>query len=80
MGWFGRKNTNSIAKERLKLILVQDRALLSPALLSEMKEEIIEVISKYLEIKQSDIKINIQRETHETVLEATIPVKGVKRK
>jgi len=80
MGWFGKKNTDSIAKERLKLILVQDRALLSPSLLNEMKEEIIEVISKYLEIKQSDIRINIQRETRETVLEATIPVKGVKRK
>ena len=79
MGWFGRRDTKSIARERLKLILVQDRALLSPSLLQEMRKEIINVISKYLEIQQSDISIQIQRESRKTILEAIIPVKGVKR-
>ncbi len=79
MGWFGRRDTKSVAKERLKLILVQDRALLSPSLLNNMREEIINVISKYLDIQQSDISIQIQRESHKTILEAIIPVKGVKR-
>ena len=79
MGWFGRKDTKSLAKERLKLILVQDRALLSPSLLNDMREEIINVISKYLDIQQSDISIQIQRESRKTILEAIIPVKGVKR-
>ena len=79
MRWFGRKDTKSVAKERLKLILVQDRALLSPSLLNDMREEIINVISKYLDIQQSDISIQIQRESRKTILEAIIPVKGVKR-
>ena len=79
MGWFGRRDTKSVAKERLKLILVQDRALLSPSLLNNMREEIINVISKYLDIQQSDISIQIQRESRKTILEAIIPVKGVKR-
>jgi cell division topological specificity factor len=79
MGWFGRRDTESIAKERLKLILVQDRALLTPSLLNEMKGKIIEVISSYLEINQEEIEIKIGRERHKTTLEAVIPVKGVKK-
>jgi cell division topological specificity factor len=79
MSWFRRKDTKSIARERLKLILVQDRALLSPSLLEEMRKEIINVISKYLDIQQSDISIQIQRESRKTILEAIIPVRGVKR-
>ncbi len=79
MSWFRRNDTESIAKERLKLILVQDRALLSPSLLNEMKGKIIEVINSYLEINQNEIEIKIGRESHRTTLEAIIPVKGVKK-
>ena len=79
MSWFRRKDTESIARERLKLILVQDRALLSPSLLEEMRKEIINVISKYLDIQQSDISIQIQRESRKTILAAILPVRGVKR-
>ncbi len=79
MSWFRRNDTGSIAKERLKLILVQDRALLSPSLLNEMKGKIIEVINSYLEINQNEIEIKIGRESRRTTLEAIIPVKGVKK-
>jgi len=79
MSWFRRNDTESIAKERLKLILVQDRALLSPSLLNEMKGKIIEVINSYLEINQNEIEIKIGRESRRTTLEAIIPVKGVKK-
>ena len=41
MSWFSRKHTDEIAKERLKLILVQDRSLLSPSVLNELKEDIL---------------------------------------
>ena len=79
MSWFRKNDTTSIAKERLKLILVQDRALLSPSLLNEMKGKIIEVINSYLEINQNEIEIKIGRESRRTTLEAIIPVKGVKK-
>ena len=79
MSWFRRNDAKSIAKERLKLILVQDRALLSPSLLNEMKSKIIEVINSYLEINQNEIEIKIGRESRRTTLEAIIPVKGVKK-
>ena len=38
-----------VAKERLKLILIHDRQDLSPTILEKMKNEILEVISKYVE-------------------------------
>ncbi|MCD6427163.1 MAG: cell division topological specificity factor MinE [Caldisericaceae bacterium] len=79
MSWFSRKHTDEIAKERLKLILVQDRSLLSPSVLNELKEDILKVINRYVEVGESDISIDIRRETHKTILEAVVPVKGVKK-
>lgn len=79
MSWFYKKHTDEIAKERLKLILVQDRSLLSPSVLNELKEDILKVINKYVEVGESDISIDIRREAHKTILEAVVPVKGVKK-
>jgi len=80
MRFFKSRNSRSIAKERLKFILIQDRSLLSPSLLREMKEEILNVINQYLEINKNHIELSIGRKNKKTVLEATIPVKGVKKR
>ncbi len=79
MTWFGRKHTDEIAKQRLRVILVQDRTLLSPSVLNELKEDILKVINKYVEVGEADISIDIRRESRKTVLEAVVPVKGVKK-
>ncbi len=79
MSWFSKKHTDEIAKERLRLILVQDRFHLSSSTLNQLKEDILKVLSKYVEVGESDISIDIRRETHKTILEAIVPVKGVKK-
>ena len=57
--FFKKKSSGSVAKDRLKLVLVTDRANCSPDLMEQMKKDIIDVISKYVEIdlKGLDIKI-----------------------
>lgn len=60
---YKKNTTKDIAKERLKLIIVQDRSLLSDEKFEKMKEELICVIDKYFEIEKEDVKIEIQRET-----------------
>jgi cell division topological specificity factor len=77
---FGRKGASIIAEERLKLILVQDRSLLSPQQFEQMKEDFIDILSKYFEINKSEINLSIDRENRKTILEAVVPVISVKKK
>lgn len=63
------------AKNRLKLVLMHDRTQLSPALLEEMRDEMVRVISKYVEIDQSALELNLESDESNTVaLVANIPV------
>jgi cell division topological specificity factor len=79
MSWFHRNPTSDVAKERLKLILVQDRSLLPNDQFERMKGELINVLNGYFEFNRSEIRLNIQRNVQKTVFEATVPVISVKR-
>ncbi|TDX49008.1 cell division topological specificity factor MinE [Orenia marismortui] len=82
-GLFNNKeNTTSkdLAKERLRLVLVHDRIGVSPELIEEMKEELIDVISKYLEIDDERIDMELDRQDNSVALIANIPVKSLKKR
>lgn len=78
---FGREENKSkdIAKERLRLVLVHDRASVSPQFLEMIKEELIRVISEYMEIDQQALDVQLSSEDSSVALIANIPVKNVKR-
>ena len=67
------------AKERLRLVLVHDRASLSPNLLAVLKEELIAVISKYMEINKDELEVNLDSSNDSMALIANIPVRQMKR-
>ncbi len=72
-----RKETGKdIAAQRLKLVLAHDRANISPGLLAQLKDDIIEVISKHLEIEPDDVRVNFKEDQRETRLIADIPLKS----
>jgi len=79
---FGRQEPTSrdIAKERLQLVLVHDRIMISPALLDKMKDELITVISRYVEIEPEGVEVTFTQSKRESRLTADIPVKGPVRK
>ena len=82
LGKFFREEecSKETAKQRLQLVLVQDRASVNPKLLEELKEDLIGVISRYLEIDMSAMEINLESGGGDTVaLVAHIPVKQVRR-
>lgn len=87
MGIFNFFNKSSdksknIAKDRLKLVLIHDRAMLSAGVLDQMKDEIIEVISKYVDIDRDELNIDIAQNpenSRRTTLVANIPLKPKKR-
>ena len=85
--FFKKKQSNSsIAKDRLKLVLVSDRAGCSPEVMEKIKNDIIAVISKYIEIDLEGLDIKItQNPDAETgsegpALFANIPIKDMKSK
>jgi len=72
------------AKERLHLVLMQDRANVSADFLELMKQEIIEVIKKYIEVEESAIDVRLTKEVKEDgtqgapSLYANIPILNIK--
>jgi cell division topological specificity factor len=75
----GQKQPSSrdIAKERLQLVLVQDRIKISPAMLDKMKDELITVISRYVEIEPEGVQVTFTQSRYQSRLVADIPVLGV---
>ena len=79
-------NTSSrdTAKERLHLVLMQDRANVSADLLDLMRQEIIEVIKKYIDIDESALDVRLKNQANEDgtqgapVLYANIPILNIK--
>ena len=59
MDFFRKKSSGEIAKDRLKLLLVSDRANCSPEMMEMIKNDIIQVISKYMDIDAQGLDIQI---------------------
>ncbi len=68
------QSTQNIAAERLRLVLTHDRANISPGMLEVLKDEIIAVISKHLDIDIDKVVVNFTEDNRETRLMADIPV------
>lgn len=72
------------AKERLHLVLMQDRANVSADFLELMKQEIIEVIKKYIEVDEKEIDVRLTNKENEDgtngapALYANIPILNIK--
>ena len=85
---FGKNDNNSknLAKERLKLVLIHDRANISPRFLDMIKGDIIRVISDYMEIDEEGLDVQFTRTRRESdnspipALVANIPILKMKNK
>ncbi len=84
MDFFKKKSSGSVAKERLKFVLVSDRANCSPEIMEQIKNDIINVLSKYVEIDTDGLDIKITQTESEDdngtvpALFANIPIKDIK--
>jgi len=74
-----KKKSASAAKERLKLVLIHDRTELTPDELEKMKNELLEVISRHIEIDAAAVRITINQEGREQKLTADIPLRSSRR-
>jgi len=78
------KTSKDVAKERLKLVLIHDRANVSPQFLEMVKGEIIKVIQNYMDIDEGALDIQLTKTKSEDgdsivpALVANIPIRNVK--
>lgn len=82
---FSNKTTTpkDVAKDRLKLILIHDRGDIDPETIDKIRMEILQVLSKYIEIEADDVEIALNRagsneEGNGPALVANIPIKNMR--
>lgn len=80
-----REPSKNIAKDRLKLVLVHDRVNCSSQVLEMLKNDILKVITNYMEIDEEELDIQITQTPTDTngeampTLYANIPIKSMKK-
>ncbi len=70
-----QRASKDIAKERLQVVLVYDRARIEPGLLDMLKDEIINGISKHIEVDKSRVELSLAHDDGQSRLVADIPLK-----
>lgn len=57
--FFQKRASGNIARDRLKIVLVSDRANCSPAVIENIREDLLKVLAKYVEVDTGKIEIEI---------------------
>jgi len=76
---FCRQTSSATAKERLRLVLMSDHLSLAPEMVDAMKRDLVEVISRYVEVDRSKIEVNFEQQDRAVALLANIPILSVGR-
>ncbi len=79
-----KRQTKDVAKDRLKLVLIHDRANCSTHVLEMLKNDILKVISNYMEIDDEELDIQITKTDEQDndgspMLYANIPIKNMRK-
>ena len=69
-----KEDTKDVAINRLRLVLMQDRTNLTPEILQRMRKELIELLSKYVEMDKDALELNFEQDGEQMALMLSIPV------
>jgi cell division topological specificity factor len=73
------KNPRGVARDRLKLVLMQDRSALPAPIMEQIRKEILQVLSKYVEIDESSLDMSVERADDAVALIANIPIRSIRK-
>ena len=68
------ENAKDVACNRFRVVLMQDRTNLTPELLQRMRRELVELLSKYVEMDKDALELNFDQEGDQMALMLSIPV------
>lgn len=74
----GEKTSKDEAKQRLKFLLIHDQVDLAPGQLDAMREELVAVVARYMDVDAADVDVRLQREdSGKVALVSSMPVRRV---
>lgn len=76
---FGKPASSATAKERLRLVLMSDHLSLAPDMVEALKRDLVDVISRYVQVDLSKIEVNFEQQDRALALLANIPIVSVNR-
>ena len=76
---FGKpgKSAQAVAKDRLKFVLLHDRADIPAPMMEEIRHKILAVLSEYVEIDEAALEVSLEQADSEMALVANIPIRRV---
>ncbi len=74
----GHATSRTKVKQRLKFILAHDRAAITPQMFEAMRQEIVQVISKYVELDEDCIDIALETDRRSTAVIANLPIRAIR--
>jgi cell division topological specificity factor len=78
--FFGKPSSSATAKERLRLVLLSDHLSLAPDVVEALKHDLIEVISRYVEVDASNCDVTFEQREKQVAMLANIPILGMQRR
>lgn len=82
MNWIDKllgreEKSGATAKKRLQMVLIHDRSDVSPGVLAQIKDEIIQVFVKHLDINPDDVIVDVDQDERESRLIAEVPLVAI---
>jgi cell division topological specificity factor len=76
--FFGKPPSSATAKERLRLVLLSDHLSLAPDVVEALKHDLIEVISRYVDVDATNVDVTFEQQEKQVAMLANIPILGMR--